>query len=116
MEEGYKGKKKNYNHNFQIPTKQVASVNFTKPFSTNQQHQPNDQQSNQIVNPPKRNFQRTQEWLPPLPILQGEMYSKFLSIGQVAPVPLTQLQPPYPYWYKPNLTREYHADIAGHDI
>ena len=62
VEEGYKSKKKNYYHyNFQTPTQQVASVNFTKPFSTNQQHQPNDQQSNQIVNPPKRKFQRTQE-------------------------------------------------------
>jgi hypothetical protein len=46
----------------------------------------------------------------------GEMYSKVLSIGQVAPVPLTPLQPPYPYWYKSNLTREYHAGIVGHDI
>ena len=34
----------------------------------------------------------------------------------MVPVPLTPLQPPYPYWYKSNLTREYHAGIAGHDI
>ncbi|XP_061945039.1 uncharacterized protein LOC133669048 [Populus nigra] len=113
----YKGKKKNYHHyNFQIPTQQVASVNFTKPFPTNQQNPPNDQQSNQIVNPPRRNFQRTQERLPPLPLPLGEMYSKLLSIGQVAPVPLTPLQPPYPNWYKPDLTCEYHAGIAGHNI
>jgi hypothetical protein len=44
------------------------------------------------------------------------MYSKLLSIGQVAPVPLTPLQPPYPNWYKPDLTCEYHAGIAGHNI
>ncbi|XP_061965260.1 uncharacterized protein LOC133689413 [Populus nigra] len=113
----YKGKKKNYHHyNFQIPTQQVASVNFTKPFPTNQQNPPNDQQSNQIVNPPRRNFQRTQERLPPLPLPLGEMYSKLLSIGQVAPVPLTPLQPPYPNWYKPDLTCEYHAGIVGHNI
>jgi len=117
VEEGYKGKKKNFHHyNFQIPTHQVASANFTKPFSTNQQHQPNDQQSNQIVNPSKKKFQRTQEQLQQLPIPLEEMYSKLLSTGHVAPVPLTPLQPPYPYWYKSNLTREYHAGIAGHDI
>jgi len=113
----YKGKKKNYHHyNFQIPTQQVASVNFTKPFPTNQQNQPNNHQSNQIVNLSRRNFQRTQERLPPLPLPLGEMYSKLLSIGQVAPVPLTPLQPPYPNWYKPDLTCEYHAGIAGHNI
>ncbi|XP_034892100.1 uncharacterized protein [Populus alba] len=113
----YKGKKTNYHHyNFQMPTQQVASVNFTKPFPNNQQSQPNDQQSNQIVNPPRRIFQRTQERLPPLPLPLGEMYSKLLSIGQIAPIPLTPLQPPYPNWYKPDLKCEYHAGAAGHNI
>ena len=36
--------------------------------------------------------------MPPLPLPLGEMYSKLLSIGQVAPVPLTPLQPLYPNW------------------
>ena len=41
VEKVYKGKKTNYHHyNFQIPTQQDASVNFTKPFPTNQQNQP----------------------------------------------------------------------------
>jgi len=44
------------------------------------------------------------------------MYSKLLRIGQVAPVPLTPLQPPYPNWYKPDLTCEYHVGIARHNI
>ncbi|XP_011008751.1 PREDICTED: uncharacterized protein LOC105114041 [Populus euphratica] len=44
------------------------------------------------------------------------MYRKLLSIGKVAPVPLTPIQPPYPSWYKPDLTCEYHAGIAGHSI
>lgn len=44
------------------------------------------------------------------------MYSKLLSIGQIAPVPLTLLQPPYPNWYKPDLKCEYHAGAAGHNI
>jgi len=34
----------------------------------------------------------------------------------VAPIPLTPLQPPYPNWYKPDLTCEYHAGIVGHNI
>jgi len=37
LEGVYKGKKKNYHHyNFKKPTQQVASVNFTKHFPTNQ--------------------------------------------------------------------------------
>ena len=44
------------------------------------------------------------------------MYQKLMSIGQIAPVPLVPLQSPYPNWYKPDLTCEYHAGIAGHSI
>eukprot|EP00258_Populus_trichocarpa_P023615 XP_024439634.1 uncharacterized protein LOC112323891 [Populus trichocarpa] len=62
------------------------------------------------------NYQRVQEQLPPLPLPLDEMYQKLLSIGQVAPEPLTPVQPPYPSWYKPELTCEYHVGIAGHSI
>jgi hypothetical protein len=62
------------------------------------------------------NYQRVQEQLPPLPLPLDEMYHKLLSIGQVAPEPLTPVQPPYPSWYKPELTCEYHAGVAGHSI
>jgi hypothetical protein len=44
------------------------------------------------------------------------MYEKLLSIGHIAPEPLTPLQPPYPNWYKPDLTCEYHAGAVGHNI
>jgi hypothetical protein len=44
------------------------------------------------------------------------MYQKLLSIGQIALEPLTALQPPYPNWYKPDLTCEYHAGAVGHSI
>jgi hypothetical protein len=44
------------------------------------------------------------------------MYQNLLSIGQVAPIPVAPLQPPYPSWYKPDLTCEYHVGIAGHNI
>jgi hypothetical protein len=44
------------------------------------------------------------------------MYQKLLSNGHIAPKPLTPLQPPYPNWYKPDLTYEYHAGAAGHNI
>jgi hypothetical protein len=39
-----------------------------------------------------------------------------LSIKHVAPEPFTPLQPPYSNWYKPDLTYEYHAVAAGHNI
>jgi hypothetical protein len=62
------------------------------------------------------NYQRVQEQLPPLPLPLNEMYQKLVSIGQVAPEPLTPVQPPYPNWYKPEITCEYHAGVAGYNI
>jgi len=44
------------------------------------------------------------------------MYQKLLSIESIALKLLTPLQPPYPNWYKPDLTSEYHAGIAEHNI
>jgi hypothetical protein len=60
--------------------------------------------------------QRIQEQLPPLSLPLNEIYQKLLSIRHVAPEPLTPLQPPYPNWYNPDLTCEYHAGTAGHNI
>jgi len=65
---------------------------------------------------PQTKHQRIQEQLPPLPLPLNEMYQKLLSIEHVAPEPLTPLQPPYPNWYKPDLTCEYHASATGHNI
>jgi hypothetical protein len=45
-----------------------------------------------------------------------EMHQRLLSIGQVAPVPLKPLQPPFPFWYKPDQKCEYHAGAVGHNI
>jgi hypothetical protein len=70
----------------------------------------------QTENFPRKNYQRVQEHIPPLPLFLNEMYQKLLSIEQVAPVPLTPLRPPYPSWYKPHITCEYHASAAGHNI
>jgi len=44
------------------------------------------------------------------------MYQKLLNIGQVALVPLAPLQPPYPNWYKSDLTCKYHIGIIEHNI
>ena len=49
------------------------------------------------------NYQRVQE-LPSLPLPLNEMYQKLLSNGHVDPEPLAPLQPPYPSWYKRELT------------
>jgi len=45
-----------------------------------------------------------------------DMYAKLLSIGHIAPIPTLPLQPPFPIWYKPELTCEYHAGNPGHGI
>jgi hypothetical protein len=65
---------------------------------------------------PKIKHQKVQEQLPLLPRLLNKMYQKLLSIGHVALEPLAPLQQPYPNWYKPNLTCEYHTGAARHSI
>lgn len=65
---------------------------------------------------PQIKHQKVQEQLPLLPRLLNKMYQKLLSIGHVAPEPLAPLQQPYPNWYKPNLTYEYHTGAARHSI
>jgi hypothetical protein len=44
------------------------------------------------------------------------MYQRLLSIGQVAFVPLTPLQPPFPNWFKPDKKCKYHVGVVSHNI
>jgi hypothetical protein len=97
----YKGRKTS-SQNYHTPS-QVANIKKPEPQ--------NFQAKSQIGN-----YQRVQEQLPPLPLPLNEMYQKLVSIGQVAPEPLKPVQPPYPNLYKPELTCEYHAGVAGHSI
>jgi hypothetical protein len=101
IEDGYKGRK-NSPQNYHTPS-QIANIKKPEPQ--------NFQAKSQI-----KNYQRVQEQLPPLPLPLNEMYQKLLSIGHIAPEPLVPLQPPYPSWYKSELTCEYHVGVAGHDI
>nr|XP_034900655.1 LOW QUALITY PROTEIN: uncharacterized protein LOC118038417 [Populus alba] len=50
------------------------------------------------------------------PLEKRELYAKLLSIGQIAPLPIPPMQPPFPAWYNPEVTCEYHAGHAGHSI
>jgi hypothetical protein len=97
-------------YNPQIPTSHVAHINFNKSFSPNRANN----QSNIQNNDQRPNTRYIAEQLPPLPMPLKEMYAKLLSIGQIAPIPTLPLQPPFPIWYKPELTCEYHAGIPGH--
>jgi hypothetical protein len=114
LENSYKEKGKNY-QNYQTPTSQITSINFSKPFVPNQPHQTkfpaNNQNSYQ-----RRDNRQLEEQLPPLPITLKELYAKLLSIGQIAPLLLPHMQPPFPTWYNPELTYEYHAGNTGHNI
>jgi hypothetical protein len=109
FEDGSKGKIVD-SLNPQIPTSHVAHINFNKPFSSNRANN----QSNNQNNDQRPNTRYIAEQLPPLPMPLKEMYAKLLSIGQIAPIPTLPLQPPFPIWYKPELTCEYHAGIPGH--
>jgi len=108
FEGGSKGKIVD-SHNPQIPTSHVAHINFNKPFSSN----PTNNQSNNHQRP---NTRYISEQLPQLPMPLKDMYAKLLSIGQITPIPTLPLQPPFPIWYKPELTCEYHAGIPGHGL
>jgi len=117
VESSYKSKKGQFQrYNTPSLSSQIANTNFNFPIPVRKPEPQNHQVKNQDESFPKKNYQRTQEQLPPLSLPLNEMCQKLLSIGQVAPVPLAPLQPPYPSWYKSDLTHEYHAGVAGHII
>ena len=96
IEGGYKGKSTQFPKCNPSPS-QIANINFNSPFSTKKtENHIGNLPKNQIGSFPKWNYQELQEQLPPLPLPLIEIYQKLLSIGHVAPVPLTSLQPPYP--------------------
>ncbi|XP_034903465.1 uncharacterized protein [Populus alba] len=120
---GFIGKKKEIevnnlerrSKNYQIPTPRVTNINFSKPPTPNQ---PNQMKfpANNHNNYQRKDKQPSEEQLPPLPITLKELYAKLLSIGQIAPLPIPPMQPPFPAWYNPEVTCEYHAGHAGHSI
>ncbi|KAJ7010290.1 hypothetical protein NC653_000894 [Populus alba x Populus x berolinensis] len=101
--------------NYQIPTPQVTSINFAKTPIPNQPNQIKFPVNNQS-NYQRKDNQPSEEQLPPLPITLKELYAKLLSIGQIAPLPVPPMQPPFPTWYNPEVICEYHAGHAGHSI
>nr|XP_034893121.1 uncharacterized protein LOC118032519 [Populus alba] len=89
---GFEGKKKEVDHvegrknpfqNYYTPSSspQIANINFNSSFLIRKHEL-------------QTKHQRAQEQLPPLPLPLNEMYQKLLSIGYIAPEPLTPLQPP----------------------
>jgi len=44
------------------------------------------------------------------------LYAKLLSIGYIVPLPVPPMQSPFPVYYKPYLTCQYHAGNPGHGI
>jgi len=79
LEDSYKGKGKNY-QNYQTPTSQITSINFSKPSISNQPHQTKFPANNQN-NYQRRDNRQLEEQLPSLPITLKELYAKLLSIG-----------------------------------
>jgi hypothetical protein len=45
-----------------------------------------------------------------------DSYAKLLSIGQITPILLPPIQPPFPIWYKPELACKYHTGNPSHTI
>jgi hypothetical protein len=91
---------------------QSTNINFAKPFQTNRiNYQPNNHDNYQ-----RPNTRYPLEQLPPLPMSLRDLYAKLLSLGQITPIFFPPFQPPFPVWYKPELTCEYHAGNLGHGI
>jgi len=111
LEGGYKGKRVD-SYNPQVPTSQFSHMNISQPFPPNR----TNNQSNNQNHHQRPNTRYTSEKLPSLPMPLKDMYAKLLSIGHIAPIPALPLQSPFPIWYKPELTCEYHAGNPGHGI
>ena len=114
LEGRYQGKGKNY-QNYQTSTSQITSINFYKPFIPNQPHQIKFPAHNQNSYQ-RRDNRQLEEQLPPLLMTLKELYAKLLSIGQIAPLPLPLMQPPFTTWYNPELACEYHVGNMSHSI
>jgi len=99
-------------HNPQIPTSQFSHMNFSKSFSPNR----TNNQSNNQNNHRRPNTKYITKQLSPLPMPLKDWYAKLISIGHIAPIPALPLQPPFPIWYKPKLTCEYHVGNLGHGL
>jgi hypothetical protein len=109
-----KGRKHNVRPLMTIPP--TSNINFISPYLKSQTNTQNISYRQNNTFHPCRSFSANQEELPPLPIPLSEMYQRLLNIGQVTPVPLTPLQPPFPQWYRPDQKCEYHDGITGHNI
>jgi hypothetical protein len=93
-------------------TPQSTNINFAKPFQTNRtNYQPNNHDNYQ-----RPNTRHPLEQLPPLPMPLKDLYAKLLSLGQITPIFFPPFQPPFPAWYKSELTCEYYAGNPGHEI
>jgi len=79
LEGRYQVKGKSY-QNYQTPTSQITSINFSKPSIPNQPHQIKFLANNQNSYQRKDNRQ-PKDQLPPLPMTLKELYAKLLSIG-----------------------------------
>ena len=50
----------------------------------------------------------------PIPVTYTELFPRLIQGQLLARVPLTPMEPPYPYWYDANATCDYHYGIKGH--
>jgi len=56
------------------------------------------------------------EPLLPLPVPLEEIYEHLLAAGQIAPILIQPIRPPYPKWYDPIARCTYHAGTQGHTL
>ena len=50
----------------------------------------------------------------PVPAPLSHIYRALLQGGRIQPVFTRPLQPPFPEWYKPDVTCEFHSNVPGH--
>ncbi|XP_054808679.1 uncharacterized protein LOC129310792 [Prosopis cineraria] len=59
---------------------------------------------------------RDERPLPNFNVTRTELYKDLVAKNLMGPQPIKPLQPPFPAWYDPNATCEYHMGVAGHSI
>ncbi|XP_038696626.1 uncharacterized protein LOC119993529 [Tripterygium wilfordii] len=109
------------------PTSYTPPQQFPQSFQTpyrppyrpmHPQKPPNPNYQNPRNNFPNPNLRpvRPFEQFDPISMSYAECFSLLRDQGRVCPIPGQLFNPPYPPWYNPNQTCEYHENTPGHSI
>ena len=96
------------------PLTQPRYSSSTNPSSTIQTYNPPNNQSNNPCNQRGPRPERFQADL--ILVSDTELFPKLIREQLVSRVPIDPILPPYPRWYDPNASCDYHYRAKGHSM